>query len=81
MLEVTKSQIQKPQIGKKKQDLIITRYEKKIEYKGEIKTETRIPKKINVTKLVNETKKLIKKEKASDKIDELIKVFSEVNKK
>lgn len=60
-----------------KTDIIITKYEKKIDYNenGE-KIEKRIPYKVNITKKINETAKLIKEQTAQEKLAELEKIFT-----
>lgn len=58
--------------GNKLQNIITVKYEKITEVKenGDIVTRF-VPKKTDVTRMVNETKKLIKQENALDKINEL----------
>ena len=61
----------------KKEDIIVTRYTEKSTYDNDgTKKTKRIPQRVNITKLVNETKKLLKTEKAVDKINELKAFFS-----
>lgn len=59
-------------------EIVITKYETQVEYKDGAKIERRIPKKVNITKKINETAKLFKKEQTSaeQKLAELEKVFS-----
>lgn len=80
MLEVEKrpkngTKIEKYEV-KKPEDIIVTKYETVITYENGAKIERRKPKKVNVTKLVNETKKLIKAQTAEEKLAELEKVFT-----
>lgn len=59
------------------EDIIVTRYNEKTTYDNDgTKKTKRVPQRINITKLVNETKKLIKQDKAIDKVQELKKFFS-----
>jgi hypothetical protein len=58
-------------------DIIITKYEKQITYDEEgNKIEKRIPIKVNITRKVNESAKLIKEYKAEEKLAEIEKIFS-----
>ena len=68
----------KPKKNYKHKDIVITKYETEEEYKDGAKIERRVPKKINITKKINETAKLYKKEQTSaeQKLAELEKVFS-----
>lgn len=80
MLEVenrpkTSKKLSEP-IKRKTEDIIVTKYETVITYENGAKIERRKPKKVNVTKLVNETKKLIKAQTAEEKLAELEKVFT-----
>ena len=58
-------------------DVIITKYEKKTTYNEEgdmiIK---RIPVKVNITKKVNETAKIIKEQTAAEKLADIEKIFT-----
>ena len=58
-------------------DIIITKYEKKTTYsdQGDMIIR-RIPVKVNITKKVNETAKLIKEQTAAEKLAELEKIFT-----
>lgn len=59
------------------EDIIITKYEKQITYDEEgNKIEKRIPVKVNITRKVNESAKLIKEYKAEEKLAEIEKIFS-----
>lgn len=60
----------------KPEDIIVTKYQTITEYKDGCKIERRVPKKVNVTKLVNETKKLLKNQTAEEKLSELERIFS-----
>ena len=62
--------------NKKPEDIIITKFEKKIEYKNGEQIIKRIPIKVNLTKKINETKKLIKNYSAEEKLNELEKIFT-----
>ena len=80
MLEVenrpkTATKLEKP-TERKTEDIIVTKYETVVTYENGAKIERRKPKKVNVTKLVNETKKLIKAQTAEEKLAELEKVFT-----
>jgi hypothetical protein len=80
MLEVEKrpktaTNLEKP-VERKTEDIIVTKYETVVTYENGAKIERRKPKKVNVTKLVNETKKLIKMQTAEEKLAELEKVFT-----
>lgn len=59
------------------QDIIVTKYQNKTIYNedGSI-TVKRIPKLVNITKRINETKKLIKKDSAAEKLAELERIFT-----
>ena len=58
-------------------DIIITKYEEKTTYNEEGDRITkRIPVKVNITKKVNATAKLIKEKTAQEKLAELEKIFS-----
>ena len=59
----------------KRKDIIVTKFETKIEYENGVKRERRVPTKTNVTKLVNETKKLVKQNKASETLAEIEKLM------
>lgn len=59
------------------EDIIITKWEKQTIYDDEgNKIEKRIPVKINITRKVNESAKLIKEYKAEEKLAEIEKIFS-----
>lgn len=62
----------------KRTDIIVTKFEKKTEVQedGTIITKT-IPKNVNITKLVNETKKLVKRDLAQEKLNELKSIYTE----
>lgn len=63
--------------NRRKKDIIVTKYEKKIEYdKDGNEVIKRIPINVNITKKVNESKKLIKNYTAEQKIEELERIFS-----
>ena len=58
-------------------DIIITKYETKTEYTDDgSKLEKRVPIKVNITKKINETKKLLKTTTAEQKMAEIEKIFS-----
>ena len=58
-------------------DIIIKKYETVVEYNANgDKTEKRVPITINITKKINETKKLIKTATAEQKMAEIEKIFS-----
>lgn len=59
----------------KRKDIIVTKFETKIEYENGVKMERRVPVKTNVTKLVNETKKIVKQNKASETLAEIEKLM------
>lgn len=76
MLEILKKGVMK-QEKIEPHDIIITKYEEKIEYnKDGSKLVKRVPKKVNITKMVNERKKVIKQRTAQDVLDEIEKVFT-----
>ena len=79
MLEVCKKQIQTPlKETQEIKDIIVTRYETKTEYQEDgTKITKRIPIKINITKKVNETAKLLKQERAEDIIAQVEKLVSQ----
>lgn len=57
------------------EDIIITKYEKQTIYDEEgNKIEKRIPVKVNITRKVNESAKLIKEYKAEEKLAEIEKI-------
>lgn len=61
----------------KKQDIVITKTKiETIENEDGSTTLKRIPVKVNITKKVNETKKMIKNYTAEEKIAELEKIFT-----
>lgn len=60
----------------KNKDIIITRIETVIENDGETETRKRVKNYINLTKKINESKKLIKNYTAEEKIAELEKIFT-----
>lgn len=67
------------EIETKKKDVYVVKYEIKTEYENGAKITRRVPKKINITKLVNETKKMVKRDQASivlQKCRELEKAFT-----
>lgn len=79
MLEVEKkARLQKKQKSHpQSKDIIVIKYEKNIEYKTDgTKIERRVPKKVNITKMVNERKKVIKTNKAQETLDEIEKIFT-----
>lgn len=64
-------------------DIIVTKWEEKTEVIDDKTVQTkRIAKKINITKLVNETKKIVKQDSAAAKISELADaILKETNRK
>lgn len=58
-------------------DIIVTKFTQKLEYDEQgnciIK---RVPQRVNLTKKIQETKKLIKKDKASETLKELERIFT-----
>ncbi len=58
-------------------DIIVTKHQEQVTYnKDGSKTIKRIPKKINITKKINETAKLIKETTAEQKLKELERIFT-----
>ena len=57
-------------------DIIVNRIRTVTTYENGLKVERQIKKQVNVTKMVNETKKLIKQETASEKLAEIEKIFT-----
>lgn len=58
-------------------DIIVTRYTQKTTYnKDGSYTVKREPQQVNITKKMNESKKLIKKDTAAEKLAELEKIFT-----
>lgn len=82
MLEVCKSQEQRTVAKNKPKDIIVVKYETKTDYdqSGNM-TVKRVPKKVNVTKMVNESKKLIKRNNAAETLAQLEKIFTKEGKK
>ena len=77
MMQFMKNEFKMPQPKEKKKiDIIVTKYEIKVEYKDGVKIERRVPTKVNLTKKMNETKKILKAQTAEEKIKELEKIFS-----
>lgn len=71
MLAVLKKKPQKRQYSEP-QDIIVTKYETKTEAVDSLtKMTKKVPIRVNITKLVNETKKLVKQDMAAKKIVEL----------
>lgn len=81
MLEVCKNQEQSIDIEKSKEkDIIVRKWETKIIYdeKGN-KIEKRVPQYINITRMINETQKLLKRQNAEQKLakfEEIQKIFT-----
>ena len=82
MLEVCKSQEQHSVAENKPKDIIVIKYETKTDYdqNGNM-TVKRIPKKVNVTKMVSESKKVIKRNHAAETLAQLEKIFTKEGKK
>ena len=83
MLEVCRPQTQhvKEEDIPKKKDIIITRYTTTTEYdKNRNQIIKRIPKQVNITKVVNESKKLLKRQNAEKTLAELEKYFTKEGK-
>lgn len=58
-------------------DIIVTKYQNQTVYNEDGSfTVKRIPTKVNITKKINESKKLIKKDTAAEKLAELEKIFT-----
>lgn len=58
-------------------DIIITKYKNETTYNEDgSRTEKRVPVKVNITKKVNETAKLVKEQTAAEKLAELEKIFT-----
>ena len=78
MLEVKKPKIQIPPNELPLRDTIITKTHEVTNYneKGERITK-RVSEKINITKLVNEAKKAIKRDKATELIKELSEIYTD----
>lgn len=80
MLEILKKAKQPKKGAKEKdkpnRDIFVTKYEELIEYKNGEKIIKRVPKVVNITKKVNETKKLIKNYSAEEKLIELERIFT-----
>lgn len=80
MLEIMKSQVQATEMPEvKRQDIIVTKHETQVEYRDGMRIERRLARQVNITKMVNETKKLIKRDTATlikNKVKELEKICS-----
>ena len=77
MLEVCKNQkVFRTQELKQPANIIVTKHEEQTTYENGARITKRIPKKVDVTALVNETKKLIKTMTAEEKIAEVEKIFT-----
>lgn len=76
---LSKEPILKPKAYKPKviPDIIVTNYREEEEYEGDTKIIKRVPVSVNLTKKINATAKLIKKESVQDieaKLDEVFEV-------
>lgn len=77
MLEVERKKHYNVQPAPIPKDIIITKYEEKTEYlKDGTKQIKKIKREINITKKINETKKILKNYSAEEKLQEIEKVFS-----
>ena len=77
MKRLTKEEIKEHQNAAKIKDVIVKKYNEVETYTEEgDKLTRRVPKEVNVTKLVNETKKLVKNASAEEKLAELEKIFT-----
>lgn len=79
MLEVLKlkSKRCKHDVVVEPHDIIVTKYETKTEYLEDgSRVEKRVPVQVNITKKINETKKLLKTTTAEQKMAEIEKIFS-----
>ena len=81
MLEIMKKTYPEREITKDlkenlRQEIVITKYEEEITYENGAKIIRKIPHNVNITKMVNESKKLVKNYTAEEKLAELEKVFT-----
>lgn len=77
MLEVCRKKDKVRKAAPEQSEIIITKYETVTEYgtEGE-EIKRRLPKKVNITRKINETKKLLKNYTAEEKVKEIEKIFS-----
>lgn len=71
---------EKDYLNEKNRDVIVTKFQYKTTYNEDGSfTTKRVPTMVNITKKMNEQKKLIKKDTAAEKLAELERIFSKGN--
>ena len=77
MLEVERNKIYKAPELPKNNDIIITKYEDKVSYLEDgTKQIKKVPHNVNLTKKINETKKLIKAATTEEKLAQIERIFT-----
>ena len=61
-------------------DIYVTKTKTVVTYENGCRVERQIKKEVNITKMINESKKLVKQNTAQEKLNEIEKIFSQEGK-